>query len=145
MWHCDLPLGMLAEVVHSRIGGSPQTGPESDPQLPLQCDVCPGLIGRVHYSFKLGIFSQGSRDSSVSIATGYGLEFDPWQGQDFSLLCSIQTSSGAHPASYPMGTGGDFPRGEVARVWSWSHLPLVPRPWMVELYLHFPILLHSSA
>jgi hypothetical protein len=25
-----------------------------------------------------------------------------------------QTSSGAHPASYPMGTEGSFPRGKVA-------------------------------
>jgi hypothetical protein len=27
----------------------------------------------------------------------------------FSLLHSVQTSSGAHPASYTMGTGGPFP------------------------------------
>jgi hypothetical protein len=29
--------------------------------------------------------------------------------KDFCLLHSIQTSSGAHPVFYPMGTGGDFP------------------------------------
>jgi hypothetical protein len=29
--------------------------------------------------------------------------------QDCSLFHGIQTSSGAHPASYPMGTGGSFP------------------------------------
>jgi hypothetical protein len=27
----------------------------------------------------------------------------------------IQTSSGAHPASCPMGTGGSFPGGKAAR------------------------------
>jgi hypothetical protein len=32
--------------------------------------------------------------------------FDSRQGQDFSLLHNVQTGSGAHPASYPMGTGG---------------------------------------
>jgi hypothetical protein len=30
------------------------------------------------------------------------------QGKDFSLLHSVQPGSGAHPASYPMGTGGSF-------------------------------------
>jgi hypothetical protein len=29
--------------------------------------------------------------------------------QDFSLLHSVQTDSGAHQVSYPMGTGGSFP------------------------------------
>jgi hypothetical protein len=33
--------------------------------------------------------------------------------QDFSLLHSVQTDSGAHPVSYPMGTGGFFPRGKA--------------------------------
>jgi hypothetical protein len=32
--------------------------------------------------------------------------------RDFSVIHSIQTSSGAHPASYPMGTGGSFPEGK---------------------------------
>jgi hypothetical protein len=30
-------------------------------------------------------------------------------GATFSYLHSVQTGSGAHRASYPMGTGGDFP------------------------------------
>jgi hypothetical protein len=29
--------------------------------------------------------------------------------RDVSLLHSIQTGSGFHPASYPVGTGGSFP------------------------------------
>jgi hypothetical protein len=32
---------------------------------------------------------------------------------DFSLLHIIQTGSGAHLASYPMGAWGSFPRGKV--------------------------------
>jgi hypothetical protein len=36
--------------------------------------------------------------------------------RDISLLHSIQTSCGAHPASYPMGTKGSFPGDKVARV-----------------------------
>jgi hypothetical protein len=33
--------------------------------------------------------------------------------QDSSLLHSIQTGSGAHLASYTMGTGGSFPGGKA--------------------------------
>jgi hypothetical protein len=31
----------------------------------------------------------------------------------------VQNSSGAHPASYPMGTRGSFSGGKVDGVWSW--------------------------
>jgi hypothetical protein len=34
------------------------------------------------------------------------LGFDSPRGWEFSLHHSIQNGSGAHPASYPMGTGG---------------------------------------
>jgi hypothetical protein len=33
------------------------------------------------------------------------LEFESWQDQEFSLLHIIQTGSGVHPSSYPMGMG----------------------------------------
>jgi len=51
-----------------------------------------------------------------------------------------QTSSGAHPASYPMGTGGSFPEAkklgheadvsppssaEIKQVWSYTSTPPV--------------------
>jgi hypothetical protein len=36
-------------------------------------------------------------------------EFESWWGStDFSLHHRVQTGSGAHPASYPMGTEGSF-------------------------------------
>jgi hypothetical protein len=34
----------------------------------------------------------------------------------FSLQHHVQTGSGAHPASYPMGTGGSFLGGKTAGV-----------------------------
>jgi hypothetical protein len=34
---------------------------------------------------------------------------------NFSLHHRVQNSSGAHPASYPMGTRGSFPGGKAAR------------------------------
>jgi hypothetical protein len=60
-----------------------------------------------------------SRDTAVVIATAYGLddrgvEFESRWGQGFSLLHIVQTGSGAHLASYPMGTGGSFPGGKAA-------------------------------
>jgi hypothetical protein len=51
--------------------------------------------------------SLGKRDSSVGIVMA-GVRF-PAGTRDFSLLHSVQTGSGAHPASYIMGTGGYFP------------------------------------
>jgi hypothetical protein len=50
-----------------------------------------------------------SRASVVGIAMGWvaGIRF-PARARDFFLLHSFQTGSGAHPASYPMGTGSPF-------------------------------------
>jgi len=40
------------------------------------------------------------------------------------FLCSlrhcIHTGSGAHQASYPMGTGGSSPGGTEVGAWSWT-------------------------
>jgi hypothetical protein len=61
-----------------------------------------------------------SRDSSVSIETDDGLNNRmigvrfPAGAGNFSLLHSVQTGSGVHPASYPMSTGGSLPRGKAA-------------------------------
>jgi hypothetical protein len=66
-----------------------------------------------------------SRDSSVGIVTGYGLDDQmigirfPARAGSFSLRHRIQTGSGAHPASYPVGTGGSFPGDKAAGAWSW--------------------------
>jgi hypothetical protein len=60
-----------------------------------------------------------SRNSSVSIATGYRLDGQSsilGRGKWFLLSPHVQTSSGAHPAFYAMGTKGSFPGYKVARV-----------------------------
>jgi hypothetical protein len=49
-----------------------------------------------------GLDDQGSR---VQFLTGAG---------NFSLHHHVQDGSGAHPASYPMGTRGSFPGGKAA-------------------------------
>jgi hypothetical protein len=61
-----------------------------------------------------------SRDSSVGIALGYGLDDlssrvrFPAGGANFSLHHRVQNGSGAHPASYPMSIRGSFPAGKAA-------------------------------
>jgi hypothetical protein len=56
-----------------------------------------------------------SRDSSVGVALGYGLDDRgsrvrfPAGAGNFTLHHRDQNGSGAHPASYPMGTRGSFP------------------------------------
>jgi hypothetical protein len=56
------------------------------------------------------------RDSAVGIATGSGMDdrgVGVWVpvGARFSPLQVVQTGSGAHQDSYPMGTGGLLLRG----------------------------------
>jgi hypothetical protein len=43
----------------------------------------------------------------------------PGRGWEFSPRHHVQSGSGAHLASYPMGTRGSFPRGKAAVAWSW--------------------------
>jgi hypothetical protein len=62
-----------------------------------------------------------SRDTSVGIPTGYGLDERgsrvqfPEGAGNFSLQHRVQDGSGAHPASFPGGTRGSFPGGKAAR------------------------------
>jgi hypothetical protein len=69
-----------------------------------------------------------SRGSSGSIVSDHGL--DDWAievrfltGADFSSSPCVQTGSGAHPPSYPMGTGGSFPGGKVLPGHDADHSP----------------------
>jgi hypothetical protein len=74
-----------------------------------------------------------SHDSSVGIATGYGLVdrdsgvLFPSGAGNLSLLHSVQTGSGFHPASYPEDTGGFFPGLKRPGMKLTAHLHLVPR------------------
>jgi hypothetical protein len=69
---------------------------------------------------KRNIETDKTRDSSVGIALGYGLDDRgsrvrfPEEAGNFSLHHRVQNGSGAHPASYPMGTRGSSPGGKSA-------------------------------
>jgi hypothetical protein len=68
----------------------------------------------------------------LRLAKGWMAQVLFWAGQDFSPLHSVQTGSGAHPASCLMGSRG---------MKLTAHLHLVPKSRMVELYLHSPYVL----
>jgi hypothetical protein len=57
----------------------------------------------------------------------------------------VQTDSGVHPTSYPVGTGGSFPGGKAvgARSWPTTHLQLVPRSRKCGSIHPLPIRLHG--
>jgi hypothetical protein len=72
---------------------------------------------RLLMKFYLAFSTPGSRGSSVSIVSAYGLDDraievrSPAGAKDFSSSLCIQTGSGVHPLSCTMGTRGSFPRG----------------------------------
>jgi hypothetical protein len=73
------------------------------------------LLGSLYPYIPLFLFRLWSRGSSVSIVYDYGLDDRaigfrfPAEAKDFSSSLCVQTDSGAHPASYTLGTGGPFP------------------------------------
>jgi hypothetical protein len=48
--------------------------------------------------------------------TAKGSDFESRQEQNFSCFRVVQTGSGAHLASYPIGTGVFLPGGKAARL-----------------------------
>jgi hypothetical protein len=50
--------------------------------------------------------------------------WSPAEAKDFSSSLCVQTGSGAHPASYTMGTGGPIPRGKAQPGRDTDHSPL---------------------
>jgi hypothetical protein len=85
----------------------------------------------------------GVAQSVQCLATGWTTgqsRFDPRQRRkDFSSSLCVQTGSGAHPASCPMGTGGPFPGGKARPGRDADHSPhLVPRSRMSRSYNSSP-------
>jgi hypothetical protein len=72
----------------------------------------------LYYLISISVWRE-SRRSSGSIVSDYGLDVRaievryPTGAEDFSSSPCVQTGSEAHPASYPVGTGGSFPGGKA--------------------------------
>jgi hypothetical protein len=84
-------------------------------------------------------------NSSGSIVSDYGLDDQaievrsPAGAKDFSSIFCVQTGSGAHPASCPMGTGGPFPGGKARPGRDADHSPhLMLRSWLSRSYTSSP-------
>jgi hypothetical protein len=56
---------------------------------------------------------------STGLWAGWSGVWIPAGAGNFALHHRVQTGSGAHPASYPMGTRGSFPGGKAAGAWRW--------------------------
>jgi hypothetical protein len=55
-----------------------------------------------------------TKGAAVALTTGWTIGVRSLTGaEDFSSGPCVQTGSGAHPASCPMGTGGYFPGGKA--------------------------------
>jgi hypothetical protein len=75
------------------------------------------MVAQLVKKFPAFYGTRKSRDSSVGIALGYGLDdrgLIPGEAENFSLHHRVQNGSGAHPTSYPMGTRGSFSGGKAA-------------------------------
>jgi hypothetical protein len=88
------------------------------------------------------LFITKSRGSLFGIALGYGLDDRgsrvrfPAGAGNFSLQHRVQNGSGAHPASYPVGTRCSFLGGKTAGAWSWPLTSISEVEECVELYIH---------
>jgi hypothetical protein len=77
------------------------------------------ITNQASYQIMLAYYIIGSRDSSVSIVSDYGLDDraigvrSPAGVKDLSYSLCVQTGSGAHPASCTVGTGDPFPEGKA--------------------------------
>jgi hypothetical protein len=70
--------------------------------------------------YSMSYWQSRSRDSSVNMLSGYGLDYRAIEVRSpaetkriFPLVQTVQTGYGAHPASFPMGTGVTFPEGKA--------------------------------
>jgi hypothetical protein len=91
-----------------------------------------------HYTFGIWTCHTWLRTAFFKYQYCYTIQAQFQVMQDFSLLYNVQNDNAAHPASYPVGAGGSFPRWKAAR--SWSHLYLAPWSRKMELYPHSPCL-----
>jgi hypothetical protein len=62
------------------------------------------------------VYDCGLDDREIEVRSSTGAE-------DSSSSPCVQTGSGAHPASYPMGTGGSFPGGKARSGRDADHSP----------------------
>jgi hypothetical protein len=98
------------------------------PLVSILCQVNP-VHNLLSYFFKIQsviIFPYMPRSEvripqwyTIGLQAGWSVVQVPAGAGNFSLHHRVQTDSEAHPASYPVGKRGCFPRGKAAGAWSW--------------------------
>jgi hypothetical protein len=98
-----------------------------------------GTWGRIKILGTEGLWSGHNRYSGAVIAQWYSARRRTWWSgvlvpagtENFSPHHRVQTGSGTHPASYPMGARGSFPGAKASEASKLTtHLHLVPRSRM---------------
>jgi hypothetical protein len=115
----------------------------TETSVPRRCHTgAPGVWPPI---FQHTLPSYRSRGSSVSIVSDNGLDDraievrSPEEAEGFSCSLCVQTSSGVHPASYPMGTWGPSLGVKCGQgVTVTTHPHLVPRSRMSRSYTSSP-------
>jgi hypothetical protein len=112
------PVALLTELSH--ITSTIQSRFQMLCYTPMESKTCYAYIS--WDIFKNGIKTERTAGLAQRYRAGLGV-FESRKGAgNLSLHHRLQTSSGAHPASYPTGTRGSFPGGKVVGALSW---PLV--------------------
>jgi len=62
----------------------------------------------------------GKASTGTKLRAGWYRVWILEEAQDLPLFQNNQTSSGTHPASYSMATGGVIPGGKAAGTWDWA-------------------------
>jgi hypothetical protein len=108
------------------------------------CDCGPPVDHQYIFKYRSRLESGELSQYWDGLRTGQ-LEFDSRQDQDFCRLYSGQTGPMAHPASYPIQwVRGDLSPGSSGRsVKLTTHLQLLPKSRMMELYLHSSLCAHG--
>jgi hypothetical protein len=104
---CVGPRAVLDAVVKRKI---PSPRRESNPRTPI---VRSPALYRLNYAFQNYHAGIGQWDSGGLRAGRLVVRIPVWVG-NFSPHHRIQTGSGAHPVSYPMGIRGSFPGSKAA-------------------------------
>jgi hypothetical protein len=125
------PASILYDSLHSTYNESTLSYTSEDNEHVMK-NLINKLSSRIMAAHILPVLSAVSRDSTVDIATGSGL--DDWGvgfrvplGSRILFLHVIPSGSGAHPACYRTGTGGSFPR-LIERPRSRKHDSVHPLP-----------------